>query len=93
VARFAQHWNFVGGTVEEFSHKREVLYEHCADLGRNPEEILLSSHVRFEGGPSAVAETAAALEQAGVQLAIVPLLPPHDPAVLEPLAEAFRALG
>jgi F420-dependent oxidoreductase-like protein len=93
VARFAQHWNFVGGTVEEFSHKREVLYEHCADLGRNPEEILLSSHVRFEGGPSAVAETAAALAQAGVQLAIVPLPPPHDPAVLEPLAQAFRALG
>ena len=53
AARFAQHWNFVGGTVEEFARKRDVLREHCSSLGRDPEEILLSSHVRFEGDPVA----------------------------------------
>jgi F420-dependent oxidoreductase-like protein len=93
AARFAQHWNFVGGTVEEFAHKREVLHEHCANLGRDPEEILLSSHVRHEGDPAATAAAAAALAAAGAGLAIVYLRPPHTPAVLEPLAEAFSALG
>jgi len=93
AARFAQHWNFVGGTVEEFAHKREVLHEHCANLGRDPEEILLSSHVRHEGDPAATAAAAAALAEAGAGLAIVYLRPPHTPAVLEPLAEAFSALG
>src|ERR1700689_4680435 len=43
AARFAQHWNFVGGTVEEFVHKRDVLHAHCAEVGRDPAEILLSS--------------------------------------------------
>ncbi|MGO9149356.1 MAG: LLM class F420-dependent oxidoreductase [Acidimicrobiales bacterium] len=93
AARFAQHWNFVGGTVEEFAHKREVLHEHCANLGRDPEEILLSSHVRHEGDPAATAAAAAALAEAGAGLAIVYLRPPHTPAVLEPLAAAFSALG
>ena len=93
AARFAQHWNFVGGTVEEFAHKRDVFHDHCADLGRDPEEILLSSHLRFEGDPAATAAAAAALAEAGAGLAIVYLRPPLTPAVLEPLAAAFSALS
>ncbi|HXY44590.1 MAG TPA: LLM class F420-dependent oxidoreductase [Acidimicrobiales bacterium] len=93
AARFAQHWNFVGGTVEEFAHKRDVLYEHCADIGRDPADILLSSHVRFEGDPAATAAAAAALGEAGVELAIVQLRPPHTPDVLEPLAAALSELS
>jgi F420-dependent oxidoreductase-like protein len=92
AARFAQHWNFVGGTVEEFAHKRDVLHQHCADLGRDPAEILLSSHLRFDGDPAATAAAAAALAEAGAGLAIVQLRPPHTPDVLEPLAEAFTEL-
>ncbi len=93
AARFAQHWNFLGGTVEEFTHKRDVLHQHCADLGRDPAEILLSSHVPFDGDPAATAAVAAALAEAGAGLAIVQLRPPHTPDVLEPLAEAFTELG
>jgi F420-dependent oxidoreductase-like protein len=93
AARFAQHWNFVGGTVEEFVRKRDVLHQHCVDLGRDPAEILLSSHVRFEGDPAATAETAAVLGDAGVDLAIVTLRPPHTAAVLEPLATALAELS
>jgi len=92
AARFAQHWNFVGGTVEEFVRKRDVLFQHCADLGRDPGEILLSSHVRFDTDPGATAETAAALAEAGVGLAIVQLRPPHTAEVLEPLATALAEL-
>jgi F420-dependent oxidoreductase-like protein len=93
AARFAQHWNFVGGTVEQFTRAREVLYQHCADLGRDPASILLSSHVAFTGDPAATAATAAALGEAGVQLAIVHLRPPHSAAVLEPLAAALAQLA
>src|SRR5579862_1989742 len=32
AARWAQHWNFVGGTPDEFRRKREVLHEHCAAI-------------------------------------------------------------
>lgn len=92
AARFAQHWNFVGGTVEQFGHARDVLYQHCADIGRDPAEILLSSHVPHSGDPSATAATAAAFADAGVQLAIVQLRPPHTPTVLEPLAQALAEL-
>src|ERR1700753_1467961 len=49
TARYAQHWNFVGGSPADFARKRDVLYQHCADVGRDPKEITLSSHVRLHG--------------------------------------------
>jgi F420-dependent oxidoreductase-like protein len=93
TARFAQHWNFVGGTPEQFSHARDVLYQHCADIGRNPAEILLSSHVQYTGDPAQTADTAAALGEAGAQLGIVTMRPPHTAAALEPLANALSQLA
>ena len=93
AARFAQHWNFVGGTVEEFAHKRDVLAEHCADLGRDPAEILLSSHVRFEGDPAATAAAAAALGEAGAELAIVYLPAAAHPRGARAVGGGFRAMG
>ncbi len=47
TAQYADHWNFVGGTPEEFARKRDVLAAHCADIGRDPKEIMLSAHVRL----------------------------------------------
>jgi F420-dependent oxidoreductase-like protein len=93
AARYAQHWNFVGGTVADFAHKRDVLHRHCADVGRDPAEIMLSSHVRLgEGGdPGPAIEMAEALGAEGLDLAIVQLLPPHSASVLEPLAKAIDA--
>lgn len=93
AARFAQHWNFVGGPPEELARKREILHQHCADIGRDPAEIVISSQVRFDGDPAATAADAAALGEAGAQLGIVQLRPPHTPAVLEPLAVALSELG
>ena len=92
TARYAQHWNFVGGTPDQFRETRDVLHQHCADIGRDPAEILLSSHVMFTGDPAETAANAAALGEAGVQLGIVNLRPPHTPAVLEPLAAALAEL-
>jgi F420-dependent oxidoreductase-like protein len=94
AARYAQHWNFVGGTPEQFSRAREVLHQHCADVGRDPAEIMLSSHVRYQGDPAETAASAAELGAVGLDLAIVTLRPPHiTPAVLEPIAQALAELG
>ena len=93
AARFAQHWNFGGGTPGQFSRAREVLYQHCADIGRDPAGILLSSQVPFTGDPAETAAAAAAFGAAGAGLAIVYLRPPHTPAVLEPLAGALSELA
>jgi len=94
AARFAQHWNFVGGTTEEFARKRDVLHAHCRDIGRDPKEIMLSSHIRLgpDGDPGPVADTVAALGDQGLDLAIIILPPPHDPAVLAPLAGVLAPL-
>jgi F420-dependent oxidoreductase-like protein len=92
AARYAQHWNFVGGTPDQFRETRDVLHRHCADIGRDPAEILLSSHVMFTGDPAETAATAAALGEAGVQLGIINLRPPHTAAVLEPIAAALAGL-
>ncbi len=95
TARYAQHWNFVGGPATEFARKRDVLAAHCADVGRDPREIMLSAHLML--GPdrnyAQVIENAAALAAEGLDLGIVNIAPPHDPRVLEPLAEAIRDSG
>ncbi|ORV50273.1 LLM class F420-dependent oxidoreductase [Mycolicibacter engbaekii] len=94
AARYAQHWNFVGGTPAEFARKREVLAAHCADIGREPDH-LLSAHVRLQPDLDyrRAVDEAAALGAVGLDLAIIYLPTPHDPAVLEPLAEAIRDSG
>src|SRR6266480_7322936 len=39
VAQYADIWNFVGGSIDIFRHKIEVLEEHCEAVGRDPSEI------------------------------------------------------
>ena len=41
VARLADKANF-GGKPEEWTHKRDVLFGHCKDVGRDPDEIELT---------------------------------------------------
>jgi F420-dependent oxidoreductase-like protein len=93
AARYAQHWNFVGGTPEEFARKRDVLHAHCQEAGRDPKEITLSSHIRLEGSDvAAAAASVAAFAEQGLDLAIVYLRPPLSPAILAPLADALGQL-
>ena len=95
TARYADHWNFVGGPPEEFVRKRDVLHARCADIGRDPKEITMSAHLGL--GPDRdygqLLDTAAALGAEGLDLGIVYIAPPHDRAVIAPLAEAIRDSG
>jgi hypothetical protein len=52
---------------------------------------MLSSHIRLgaDGDPEPVVDTVAALGELGPEPAIVILPPPHDPAVLAPVADTL----
>jgi F420-dependent oxidoreductase-like protein len=94
VARKADHWNFPGGGVEVLKTKKAVLEKHCADIGRDPSEITISTHLRFNDndfGP--LVDEAAALAENGLDLGVVYLQPPHTPDVLAPLAKALEPLA
>ena len=94
AAKYAQHWNMVTGSPEDFARKRDVLYQHCADVGRDPKEITLSAHIRLDGTDVAgAAAHAAALGEHGLDLAIVYIRPPLSPAILAPLAAALAPLA
>jgi F420-dependent oxidoreductase-like protein len=95
VARLAQHWNLPGGGPDVFKQKRDVLVAHCADVGRDPAEIITSVHIRLpkNGDVGPLVDEAAAYADAGMDLGIVYLPPPHTPAVLEPVAQALRPLA
>jgi len=95
TARHAQHWNWPGGPVEAWAAKRDVLVERCAEIDRDPAEITTSTHLRYDpaGGPAALASDAAAFADAGLDLGIVYLPPPHTPAVLGPIADALAPLA
>jgi F420-dependent oxidoreductase-like protein len=95
VARIGDHWNFPGGGVDVFNQKKEVLAKHCADFGRDISEITTSTHLRMPDpdDPKSLLDEASKLAEAGLDVGVVYLSPPHTPAVLEPLAEALRELA
>ena len=95
TAKYAQHWNCPGPDAREFARKRDVLKAHCADVGRNPKDIMLSAQLWLtpDRGARGVIEDAIALGAEGMDLAVVYLPTPHDPRVLEPLAETIRDSG
>lgn len=95
VARYAQHWNYVGGPADEFARKRAVLHGHCQAVGRDPGEIMTSTQLRLDPDRDAASlvEQAEAYAEVGVDLIVVYLPPPHRPAGLETVAEALAHLA
>lgn len=92
AARWADQWNYPGGSPEELRHKTEVLHRHCADVGRDPAEIEVSVQLRAAADPGETAELAAAYAEAGAGHVSVMLVRPYTPAVLEPTAEALAGV-
>lgn len=92
AARWADHWNHPGGTPESIAEAKAVLHAHCADIGRDPATILTSSHVLYDhaAGSQHLVDSCAALEDV-VDLAIVYLRPPYDPAWVGSIADALGA--
>ena len=77
-----------------FARKHDVLAGHCADIGRDPRR----SRCRPTCGSAAERDSRQVIEEAAgwrprTRPGIVYIAAPHDPAVLEPLAEAIRDSG
>jgi F420-dependent oxidoreductase-like protein len=94
VARWADHWNLPNGDVGLFVAKRDVLRQHCADLGRDPTEITTSVQVRLDpANLSGVVREAEQFAAVGLDLFIIQLPPPHTSILLGPLADSLRHLA
>lgn len=92
AARWAQHWNYPGGTPATFAAKRDVLYRHCEAIGRDPSEIEVSTHLIMwpQKTTADVAAQAEAYASVGLEIGIVYLDAPYRPDVVDELAEALR---
>jgi F420-dependent oxidoreductase-like protein len=95
VARWAQQWNVIVPSPEEWKPLKEILVGHCEDFGRDPGEITCSVNVRIDSDQTldqAVAE-ASAYGEAGVDLVIMNLPLDTPPSILEPLAKALAPIA
>jgi F420-dependent oxidoreductase-like protein len=88
VAEHADIWNFTGPDVEAFRHKAGVLREHCAAVGRDPDEIELSVQARVDYDD--LGATVAALRpfvDAGATHLVLMLAYPYPEGIVDRLAD------
>jgi alkanesulfonate monooxygenase SsuD/methylene tetrahydromethanopterin reductase-like flavin-dependent oxidoreductase (luciferase family) len=99
VARYGDRWNSTG-TLQEMAERNRTLDEACADVGRDPGEVL-RSHLyvpailpdeRPWDSPEALRDFAGRLREIGIAEAILQLPAEYDPAHIERMAEAAGEL-
>jgi F420-dependent oxidoreductase-like protein len=91
VARWAQHWNAITQSPEDWLELKEVLAGHCAAIDRDIREITCSVNVRIdaEDGLEEAVASVNTYRDAGVDL-IVLNVPHHaPPESLAPIAAAL----
>ncbi len=97
VAKYADHWNFGSAAkdpIPELRHKREVLEGHCAAIGRDPSEILISALLLGPGmTPEGTAELAHRYAEEGVGLGILSMPRPMNPSDVELYATALAPVA
>ncbi len=88
VAKYADIWNFVGGSTETFRHKNEVLDNHCAAIGRDPAAIERSVQVLVDpDNLSNARDTVRDYITAGATHLILNLRAPYPQGIVHRLAE------
>lgn len=88
TAQYADIWNFVGGSVETFQHKCEVLDNHCAAIDRDPKTIERS--VQFQVNPDdlpTLRDTIRRFAHAGATHLVLGLRYPYPEGIVHRLAE------
>ena len=94
VAKWADHWNSIPLEAEAWLHKRSVLDQHCADVGRDPAEIMNSMIFRFDpNDPGRLADQAAQFADLGVALAVVNVPTPHNPDHVDVIGTVADAMA
>jgi F420-dependent oxidoreductase-like protein len=87
AALWADEWNLPGGDPDVLRHKVGVLHQHCAEVGRDPSEIEVSTKIPADGDPGALAELVGQLREAGADHIIAMFEAPFDPAKLAVVAD------
>ncbi len=87
AARWADQWNLPGGDPDTLRHKVEVLHRHCTDVGRDPAEIEVSTKIKADGDPGALADLVGEFREAGADHIIAMFEAPFDPARLGVIAD------
>ncbi|HJR93038.1 MAG TPA: TIGR03560 family F420-dependent LLM class oxidoreductase [Acidimicrobiia bacterium] len=97
VARFASTWDamFIEDDADEWQRLRQIMWDHCSDVGRDPTEISCSSHLRIapDPDPAEVAARAATMFEGGIDLVILGLTGAHDGGTVEKLAGALADMS
>jgi alkanesulfonate monooxygenase SsuD/methylene tetrahydromethanopterin reductase-like flavin-dependent oxidoreductase (luciferase family) len=99
VARYADRWNS-NGSVAEMAARNELLDEACAEVGRDPGEILrshlyvpaLMPEERPWDSPEALRDFTGRLREAGIREAIIQIPATFDSAHIERIAAAAAEL-
>ena len=89
VAKYAHHWNYGTQTMslEDFKMRHNVFLKACEKQGRNPDEILISTMLRYDGDAQATIQQAREYEEAGVKLEIISIPKDKPPQIVEEIAE------
>jgi F420-dependent oxidoreductase-like protein len=92
VAKHANIWNFVGGSVDTFRHKIEVLEEHCAAVGRDPSTIehSIQERVNYANLAETIANIKPYIEASATHI-ILNLTAPYPENIVHKLAEEIVA--
>ena len=89
VAKYAHHWNYGTQTMslEDFKMRHNVFLKACEKEGRDPDDILISTMLRYDGDAQATVQQAREYEEAGVKLGIVSIPKDKSPEIVEEIAE------
>jgi F420-dependent oxidoreductase-like protein len=92
VAKHADIWNFVGGSVEDFKRKVGILGEHCQAVGRDIDTIDLSTQVRVDYNDLAsAAERTQTFIEAGANHFVYTLSYPYPEDIVTRVADQVVA--
>jgi F420-dependent oxidoreductase-like protein len=88
VAKYANIWNFAGGTADVFEHKIRILHQHCQEIGRDPGEIQLSVQIPVNYADlTETIRTTQSYVDAGATHLILNLRYPYPDGIVARLAE------
>lgn len=92
VAKYASIWNFVGGDVDTFNRKSEILNQHCAAIGRDPSTIERSIQwpINYNNVGEAIEQMRPYIE-AGASHIILNLRAPYPENIVHRLADEIVA--
>jgi F420-dependent oxidoreductase-like protein len=92
VAKHANIWNFVGGSVDTFRHKIEVLEGHCAAVGRDPSTIerSIQERVNYANLAETIANIKPYIEASATHI-VLNLTAPYPKNIVHRLAEEIVA--